>query len=292
MNSKILPVTGTLVRDRNHIFFRGDDGAEHFNDCAIWNGYLAHWQGKRLTGRVLPEHDYVTGKPVVLLCPDTPAPSEPYVELYYNERLVRYLISFLGHIAINVNGEIFNFSHLLNECEVMTAPEYFYRPALGPFAPAPGKGFDISDPEHPYLDKFGRNFMRTIHVIRITGRDTEQLTSGLRHELKSIHEAPIDPERPDHYRDFSILSKNCATIIRDALRDWGFPGIKGILPRDMFTSAAWNFYRESRKGGLNISAYSMPQMMVPEAPKSAMTPLVNPVNRINKYRMKDIYLNY
>lgn len=291
MNGKISPVSGVLVRDGHNVFLKGYDGTRHFSDCAIWDGYLLHWEGKRLCGRILPERDYVTGRPLALLWPDIPATGDPFVELYYNERLVRYLMSFLGHIAINVNGEIFNFSHLLNECEVMSTAEYFYRPALGPFSPAPGGGFDTSDPDRPYLDKFGRNFMRTIHVLRITGRDTGVLSRFLHGELKAIHDTPVDPKHPDKYAGFGVISRNCTTIIRDALRDWGFTGIKGILPRDMFASAAWVFHREVRHGQISLSAYTMPQLTVPEAPLSAMTPLVNPINRLKISRLarKGIY---
>ncbi len=280
MNGKTSPVSGVLARDGQNVFLKGNDGTRFFFDCAIWNGYLLHWEGKRLCGRALPEHDYITGRPLALLWPDVPATGEPFVELYYNERLVRYLMSFLGHIAINVNGEIFNFSHLLNECEVMSPAEYFYRPALGPFSPAPGGGFDTSNPGRPYLDKFGRNFMRTIHVLRVTGRDTDSLARYLHHELRAIHDTPVDPRRPDKYADFGVISRNCSTIIRDALRDWGFASIKGILPRDMFTCAAWAFHREARHGRISLTSYTMPQLQVPEAPSSAMTPLVNPVNRL------------
>ena len=47
-------------------------------------------------------------------------------------------------MAVNVNGAIFNFSHKINENEVMRNEEYFFRPALGEFAPHPVTGRDNS----------------------------------------------------------------------------------------------------------------------------------------------------
>ena len=65
---------------------------------------------------------------------------------------------------------------LMNENEIITEEEFFYRPALGEFAPSPNNGkYEILEDGTPYYDKFGRNFMRTIHVLRIEGIDVEKL---------------------------------------------------------------------------------------------------------------------
>lgn len=273
---------GVLVRDCEKIFLRGRGGEEYFSDSAIWDGYFKHWQGRMLCGRILPEKDYITGKNIVLLWPDERTDREPFVELYYNERLVKYTMSILGHSAVNVNGFIFNFSHLLNECEIMTEEEFFYRPALGRFSPSPDGLFDTSDPERPYLDKFGRQFMRKIHVARITGRETSDLESILRRKLKDIFDTPVDPAEPEYYRDFSKFSNSCTTIVRDSLREWGFSGIKGIFPREMFISAVWEFRKRSKSGGFNLSVFKKDQLMVDEAPASSLSPILNPVNYVKK----------
>lgn len=273
---------GVLVKEDEFAFLKGDGGERYFSEDAVWEGYLRHWQGSMLCGRILPETDYNTGKNVVLLWPEKRNCSEPFVELYYNERLVKYRISFLGHLAINVNGFIFNFSHLLNECEIMTEEEYFYRPALGRFSPSPEGLFDTSNPEKPYLDKFGRQFMRTIHVARITGRETAVLESILRRKLSEIHNAPVDPEKPEYYMDFNKFSNSCTTIVRDSLREWNFRRIKGIFPRELFISAVWEFYKKSVSEGLTLKVFKRKQLFVDEAPASSLTPVVNPANFLKK----------
>jgi hypothetical protein len=273
---------GILSREGSEIFLRSGEGKKYFSEAAIWEGYVKHWQGKLLRGRLLPETDYGTGKPIALLWPYKEKDDEPFVEIYYNVRLVKYTMSLLGHVAVNVNGFIFNFSHLLNECEIITEEEYFYRPALGMFSPSPAGLFDTSDPERPYLDKFGRQFMRTIHVARITWRETAVLESILRRKLKEIYDTPVDPAKPEYYRDFSKFSNSCSTIIRDSLREWSFSRVKGIFPREMFISAVWEFYKESRSGDLNLSVFKRNQLIVDEAPVSRLSPIVNPVNYLKK----------
>jgi len=280
VNDKIY--RGILAREGSKTVLLSTDGKEYFREAAIWEGYFKHWRGMMLCGRTLQEVDYKTGKPVVLLWPDKNRDNKPFVEIYYNERLVKYSISILGHTAINVNGCIFNFSHLLNECEIMTEEEYFYRPALGKFSPSPDGLLDTSDPEKPYLDKFGRQFMRTVHTLRITGRETEILDSILRRKLKEIYDTPVDPEHPEYYLNFNKFSNSCTTIIRDSLKEWGFRGIKGIFPRELFVNAAWCFYKESQKGGLSLSVFKLPQLVVEEAPHSRLTPVINPINFVKK----------
>jgi len=278
--------TGTLTVEGGRAFLLGEKGEEHFSEAEIWNGYIKHWAGRRLRGTLLQERGYETGRRIVLLQPCTEPEPGPFVELYYNERLPVYFYSYLGHLAINVNGGIFNFSHLLNECEVMSEGEYFYRPALGKFAPKPGCGYNVDDPDRPYLDKFGRQFMRTIHVARITGIETERLSGLLHHELDVIHNTPEDPCKPGVYRDFGILTRSCSTIIRDSLKEGGFPEVKGVFPREIFINALWNFRKYERTGRLQLCVFHRPQLRVEEAPCSVTSPLFNPLNILRAQRLK------
>ncbi|RMF09405.1 MAG: hypothetical protein D6762_03800 [Candidatus Neomarinimicrobiota bacterium] len=269
-------VTGRLVTEGQRSYLLDEQGNRHFEDYPIWDGYIRHWAGKRVHGRLLPQKDYTEQKEMVILWPAEPRPEPPFVELYYNERLVKYMASRLGHNAINVDGGIYNFSHKLNENEIMTEEEYFYRPALGEFAPSPRTGmFEVPAEGLPYYDKFGRSFMRAIHVLEVKGLDTETLKQYLNAELQIIHATPPDPRRPAHYADFSIWTRSCSTIIRDCLQRLGYPKIKGIFPRDLFVSAAWVLQQDSR---LRVRVYLRPQLLVPEAPPSVPGPFVNPAN--------------
>lgn len=257
-----------------------DAGTDLLPGERIWAGYALHWTGRRVCARRLAQRDYETGAPIVIMWPERPSAREPFAELYYNERLVKYPASRFGHAAINVNGGVFNFSHLINENEEISEEEYLYRPAMGEFAPHPVTGrFDVSDPGRPYYDKFGRNFMRTIHVLRIEGIDTDRLAAYYRDQLAANRNAP-DPARPEKYRDFSVVSRSCVTIIRDGLRAGGVPAIAGLFPRDLFVSAAYRLTRPRAQAGLRVRLYRMPRLAVPEAPPSAPTPLINPMNRL------------
>lgn len=274
-------VNGFLKRDGLSPVLVDSSGGQIFVDAIIWNGYLEHWEGMMLNGMILDECDYVTGKQIMLLWPDEPRPVD-YVELYYNERLIKYPMSILGHIAINVNGRIFNFSHLLNECEILTEAEYFYRPALGKFGPSPDGFFDLSDIQRPYLDKFGRQFMRTIHTARITGIDTVMLDTLLNNKISDIHNTPVDPAKLAYWSGFNKFTNNCTTIIRDTLRGCGLDDISGIFPRDMFISAVWSFSKKVKDRGLTLSVFRREQLAVAEAPPSRVSPLINPVNRVKR----------
>jgi hypothetical protein len=193
----------------------------------------------------------------------------------------------LGHLAINVNGRIYNFSHLINENEILSEEEYFYRPARGEFAPHPITGlFDISDPSRPYYDKFGRNFMRTIHVVRIEGMDADRLERYYRGALSEIVTTP-DPNKPEKYRDFGLFTHSCVTIIRDGLRSHGFNELKGIFPRDFFINAAYHLLKRNGRDGLRAEVFRMPQLKVPEAPYSAPTVILNPFNRVRRRKLPD-----
>lgn len=271
---------GVLTDAGNRPFLLGDDGVRYFENENIWSGYLLHFFGRKVCARKLPQKDYETGKPAIIMWPDEPAPEKPFVDLYFNERLVKYPVSFLGHLAINVNGEIFNFSHLMNENEVLRNEEYFYRPALGEFAPHPVSGrANLDDPQKPYFDKFGRLFMRTIHVLRMTGLNTQRLSQIFHNELEVIYNSPPDPKKPGHYINFNIFTNSCSTIIRDGFQKLGFRKIRGIFPRDLFVNAAYFFLEQLENPKIKSSLFSLNQLHVPEAAPSAMPPLIYPVNR-------------
>lgn len=271
---------GVLTVAGNHPFLLGSDGVRYLEDDTIWSGYLAHWNGLKVCARRLPQKDYEAGRPIVILWPDESRPEKPFIDLYFNERLTKYSTSFLGHLAVNVNGEIFNFSHLINENEVMKPEEYFYRPAMGEFAPHPVSGrANLDDPQKPYYDKFGRLFMRTIHVLRITGLDTQNFSQIFHDELGIIRNTPPDPKKPGAYPAFNMLTRSCSTIIRDGFKKAGFRNIRGIFPRDLFVYVAYFFIKQSEYPNIKTSLFSLNQLHVPEAAPSAMPPLINPVNR-------------
>jgi hypothetical protein len=280
-------IIGVLRQEGGKSYLLGKSGDRFLESSMIWEGYLKYWRDKEVCARLLPQSDYIEGNPIVIMWPYEEPPSTPFVELYYNERLVKYPASTLGHFAVNVNGEIFNFSHLLNENEVIKREEYFYRPALGEFAPHPELGvFNVDDPERPYYDKFGRLFMRTIHVLHIEGIDTEHLSRIYHRALETIHSTPINPKRPEKYPDFNIFTRSCTTIIRDGLREYGFRRIGGIFPRDLFVNIAFHLLKGDR-GDIEVKLFRMKQLKVPEAPYSALTPFLNPLNRIRARRLPE-----
>lgn len=279
--------TGILTSKGGATFIIDSKGRRHFEDETIWDGYVTHWLGAKVNARYVPQKDYRTGRNILVLWPHRKPPEESYVELYYNERLVKYPLSLVGHLAINVNGDIFNFSHLINENEIVTEEEYFYRPALGEFAPDPVTGrFNVEDPEHPYYDKFGRNFMRTIHVLKITGLDAVRLKGYYMEMLKEIVSRP-DPRRPEKYRDFNIITRSCVTFIRNGLRRYGFRSLRGVFPRDFFINTAYHFITMNGRGVTEASLYRMPQLTVPESPPSKLTVIFNPCNRLLVRRLPD-----
>ncbi len=280
---------GILSTGPGGAYLAGDDSSRSLEGEKIWDGYLAHFSGKTVLARRLSQRDYDTGREIIIVWPEKEQSRPPFVELYFNERLVKYPASLLGHLAINVNGEIFNFSHLLNENEVIAREEYFYRPALGEFAPHPATmRYDSSDPARPYYDKFGRLFMRTIHVLRITGIDTAVLSGIYHRELDDIHRTGNGGGSGEKYAGFNVFTRSCATIIRDGLRSYGFGGIRGIFPRDLFIDASRFFLMNEKKLGLRVSRNILRQLKVPEAPHSAMPPLINPLNRVRAMLLPDV----
>ncbi len=273
-------IKGILSESDGKPFILSNDGSKHFESSVIWSGYLSHWLNKNVCARTLPQTDYETGKPIIVIWPDVQKATKPIVEFYYNERLVKYPASLFGHNAIGINGGIYNFSHLINENEIMTSEEFFYRPALGEFAPSPKNGkFEIMEDGRAYYDKFGRNFMRTIHVLRIKGMDTEKLSSIYNNELDIIHNTTVNPKKPEKYKEFSFFNRSCSTIIRDGLIKYGFKDLKGILPRDLFVNVLYNINKQKNTMGVELELCIMPQLKVPEAPNSVITPIMNMNNR-------------
>lgn len=265
--------TGMLRSVEGKNFLELDNGKKAFNDELIWNGYIKHWENTKVNARRLIQTDYKNGDPIIIMWPYVPKPDVSFVQIYYNERLVKYFDSLMGHLAINVNSKIFNFAKKINENEVMTKEEYFYRPALGEFAPSPRNGKqEINVDGRPYYDKFGRNFMRSIHVLHIEGINTEKLYDILKEELEIIHNTPEKPDDPGNYPDFHFINRSCTTIIRDGLRKYGFTNIKGVIPRDFFVNAAYNFQKEK---DITLRIFKMPQLLVRECPQSKPTMLFN-----------------
>ncbi len=264
---------GTLRVKENASYVETVDGEKIFGDEKIWDGYIKHWKDTVVNARRLTQLDYEDNNPIIIMWPEEPTPIIPFVHIYYNERLVKYFDSIMGHLAINVNGKIFNFAKKINENEILTKEEYFYRPALGEFAPSPNTGKqEIAVDGKVYFDKFGRNFMRGIHVIHIEGIDTNKLYKILKAEIDIIHNTPSKPEDPGNYPDFHSIKRSCTSIVRDGMRKYGFQNIKGVVPRDFFVNAAYNLRKEKN---LKIKIYKMPQLIVPECPPSKATILFN-----------------
>ncbi|MBN1473910.1 MAG: hypothetical protein JW914_04785 [Syntrophaceae bacterium] len=274
---------GILTTKKEKTYLLAEGGAKYLEGENIWSGYLKHFSGRKVCARRLTQCDYETNKEIIIMWPDKPAQEEPFVELYFNERLAKYRTSFLGHLAINVDGEIFNFSHLLNENEIMKHEDYFFRPALGEFAPHPvTRTYNVDNPLKPYYDKFGRLFMRTIHILKITGLDVKKLSEIFYEQLKTIRSTPPDPKRPEEYSDFKILTNSCSTIIREGFKKYGFEKITGMFPRDIFVNISYYFLMQANDKRIRAAWRALPQLMVDEAAPSVMPPLMNPLNRWKK----------
>lgn len=279
-------IKGILKSEGGQAFICNQE-KDHFRNRMIWDGYIQHWLGKDVCARELEQRDYERNEKIVILWPYAPPVSEPFVEFYYNERLIKYAISFFGHNAINVNGSFYNFSHLLNENEVMTPEEFFYRPALGEFAPSPNNGkFEIDPNGRVYLDKFGRNFMRTIHVLRMKGIQVDRLREYFDHQLYTIHATPVNPKKPEKYAEFNYFTRSCSTIIRDGLKVCGLKNISGFLPKDLFINILYTLYSDGQRLGIEWELLQLPQLKVKEAPYSKQTPLMDIINRIHFNQLK------
>lgn len=269
-------ITGVLTVKNGTVFLAGENGESYLTDEHIWDGYVTHWENQVVHARKLPQTEYDTDQSIFILWQAKEHKNIPFFELYYNERLIKYTASTFGHNAINIGGNIFNFSHYINENEVMTPEEYFYRPALGEFAPSPTTGaFALNENGKNYYDKFGRNFMRTIHVLRVEGIDETRLSNIYLEELETIHQSDPHPKDPEKYKDFNFFNRSCTTIIRDGLRKYGLKKISGIFPRDFFVNASSICLKIKE---FKTSLFTMPQLMVDEAPRSMPTPFMNVCN--------------
>ncbi|HPD57797.1 MAG TPA: hypothetical protein P5294_07325 [Smithellaceae bacterium] len=280
---------GILTAEGTNAYLLTQNSAKLLEGERIWSGYLKHFRGRKVCARHLPQRDYETGQNIIIMWPDEETTEEPFVELYFNQRLAKYRTSFLGHLAINVNGEIFNFSHLLNENEIMKHEDYFFRPALGEFAPHPVSGrYNVDNPQKPYYDKFGRLFMRTIHVLKITGLDTKILARIFHGQLEAIRNTPPDPKDPQKYRDFNILTNSCSTIIRNGFKKYGFKNITGMFPRDIFVNVCYYFLVQEKDKRIKAARRTLPQLMVDEAAPSVLPPLMNPQNRWKERQLRKL----
>ena len=65
-------------------FIETDEGERFLEENRIWNGYLHHWVNQNVCARKLPQQDYETGEPIIIMWPDLPPSENPYVEIYYN----------------------------------------------------------------------------------------------------------------------------------------------------------------------------------------------------------------
>jgi len=283
---------GILTAEKEKTYLLAENSKSLLEEEKIWSGYLKHFSGRKACARRLPQCDYETGREIIIMWPDEDTPEEPFVELYFNQRLAKYRTSFLGHLAINVDGEIFNFSHLLNENEIMKHEDYFFRPALGEFAPHPVLGrYNVDDPQRPYYDKFGRLFMRTIHVLKITGLNVKKLSQIFHEQLETIKNTSPDPKNSEKYRDFNILTNSCSTIIREGFKKYGFKNIAGMFPRDIFVKASFYFLYQAKDKRIKASRRVLPQLIVSEAAPSVMPPLMNPLTRWKARQIKNICRN-
>ncbi|MDP2932847.1 MAG: hypothetical protein Q8N81_01830 [bacterium] len=269
---------GKLQLENNVAYLLTQEGVKCFETEKIWSGYLSHFLGKTVFARKLLQLDYDTGRPIILLWPAEIRPDHPSFELYYNERLPRYFGSLFGHIAINIKGTVFNFARMINEYEMLTEEEYFYRPALGEFGPGNKGRYNVSDPQKPHYDKFGRRFMRTVHALRVEGIDAEKLLLifrqifGERQKYFAAHPDLINDPR------FNFFSNSCVTPIRNGLFQFGLQKIPGIAPRDFYANCLRSFSELAKGKNLKISTFTLPQLKVSEAPFSRPAQLLDPRN--------------
>ena len=120
-------------------------------------------------------------------------------------------------------------------------------------------------------------------IVRCTtsgGEGTELRSSG----TTRIHASSRGANGGAKWRDFHPLTRNCTTLIRDALVSYGFSGIRGRFPRDLYVSCA---YELSREPGLRVEFVTLNQLKVAEAPYSARTLLLNPIGYWHQTRLPE-----
>ncbi|HIA23109.1 MAG TPA: hypothetical protein EYN76_01580 [Candidatus Marinimicrobia bacterium] len=67
MNQNI--IKGQLCQENGQSFIASADN-NYFEDRLIWQGYLTHWLGQKVVARELPQLDYDSGQPIIILWPD------------------------------------------------------------------------------------------------------------------------------------------------------------------------------------------------------------------------------
>lgn len=265
-------INGRLVLEEKTPCVLAAGGEKKFTNAAVWQGYITHFLNREVRGRLLPQTDYATKRPIALVWPEGDPPPQPFLEIYFNQRLPNYPGSFFGHAAINVNGRIFNFARKLNENEELDYGEYFYRPALGEFSPGANGKYDLSNPDEPRYDKFGRRFMRQILVLRITNvRDTAFLLDYFRKSLATIQNQNAGRTDVDVNQYFRAFSNNCVTMLYNGLSRWGINRLNRRLPWNFFLSCRREFSKLAAARRWQVSVRKLPQLKVPEAPFSAQS---------------------
>jgi len=62
------------------------------------------------------------------------------------------------------------------------------------------------------------------------------------------------------------------------------------LPRDLFVNLVYNINKQQKEMNVELELYTMPQLKVPEAPHSTLTPIMNWKNRKQYDELKKIGL--
>ena len=82
---------GKLTQENGASFILDENGVHHFENRVIWDGYLNHWKGQNVFARELTQRDYDKGEPIIIIWPDELNPDKPFIDLYYNARLIKYV---------------------------------------------------------------------------------------------------------------------------------------------------------------------------------------------------------
>jgi len=77
---------GKLRSHNGSVFLETDTGKRLLEGYRIWQGYLIHWRDQSVCVRMLPQKDYETHKPIIIMWPDKPKTATSFVEIYYNDK--------------------------------------------------------------------------------------------------------------------------------------------------------------------------------------------------------------